>query len=229
MATTPQTSGPEPEPSVVLALQAMGLDWQDFRESIQAAHDSACRTTNNDVATLGGTLRWAVPLRYLGDVYVPKGFTRERHQGFETLRSPDETFEIAVVAGSSGTGQRDKWLYTRTDCGPITGQAVEGNRAQIRFDSNVIPFGPRESRPDATPDRLVWFLVHCFDESKNELRAELSLPVEFKRSKKRGVEHGTVTRFDPRLILPAISLATTADILDEDDGDDEIDIPIQRR
>ncbi len=40
-----------------------------------------------------------------------------------------------------------------------------------------------------------------------------------------------MTRFQPRLILPPISLAHNAQIEDdeEDEGDDQIDVPVDRR
>ncbi|MBA3430643.1 MAG: hypothetical protein H0U16_04070 [Actinobacteria bacterium] len=231
MATAPQPPEPQPDPTTALKLQAMGgLVSDDLRAATRAGHDAAGRTTTNDVATLAGFLRWATPLRYLGDKYASKGFTRERPGGFEVLRSPDGTFDIAVAPGSYATGT-DGSPTTRVERGPLTGQAVNANRDQIRFDSNVIPFGPRERQREKAPQRLTWLLLHCFDVFANELRVELSLPVEF--TPKGGTDHesGAVTRFQPRLILPPISLAHNAQIEDdeEDEGDDQIDVPVDRR
>ena len=99
----------------------------------------------------------------------------------------------------------------------------------MRFDANIIPFGRLESRPEVAPRCLTWLLLNFHDESADELRVELSVPVEFTR--KRGTDHerGTVSRFEPRLILPSIPLGSSAEFEDDDEGDDDIDIPVDRR
>ena len=184
--------------------------------------------TPNDVITRAGYLRWATPLRYLGDVYVRKGFRRERPGGFEVLRSPNGEFEIAVAAGNYATGT-ERTPSTRIERGPLTGQAVDGNRDQMRFDSNVVPLGQREAEPETPPGRWTWLLLHYYDESRDELRVELSVPIEFSRKNGTDTERGTVTRFHPPLKLPAIPLGDEIEDQDDDEGDDEIDIPVDRR
>lgn len=228
MANFPQSPEPQPDPIIASQLQLMGLASDPIREAIRAGHDEAARCTNNDVATRAGYLRWATPLRYLGDVYGPKGFRRERPGGFEVLRSPDGAFDIAVAAGSfaTGTGQMP---MTRIERGPMTGQAVLGNRDQMRFDANIVPLGRKELRLEIARGPLTWLLLHFFDESADELRLELSVPVEFTRKSGTDAERGTVTRFEPRLILPPIPLAENTDTEGEDDDDEEIDIPVDRR
>jgi hypothetical protein len=227
MAISPQPPEPQADPVVVSQLHAMGLASDHLRAAIRAGHDEAARCTNNDVATRAGYLRWATPLRYLGDVYGPKGFRRERPGGFEVLRGPNGTFDIAIAPGSHATGT-DRMPMTRIERGPMTGQAVLGNRDQMRFDSNIVPLGPRELRQAIARGPLTWLLLHFYDESADELRVELSVPVEFTRKTGTDAERGTVTRFEPRLILPPIPLGENAEIEDQDD-DDEIDIPVDRR
>ena len=108
MATHSQPQEPQPEPAVRIALHAMGLASDDLRAAARAGHDEAARVTANDVATRAGYLRWATPLRYLGDEYVPKGFRRERPGGFEVLRSPSGEFDIGIAAGSPATGRQGR-------------------------------------------------------------------------------------------------------------------------
>lgn len=228
MAISPQPQEPQPDAAVVSQLLAMGLTSDPLRAAIRAGHDEAARCTDNDVATRAGYLRWATPLRYLGDVYRPKSFRRERPGGFEVLRSPDATFDIAVAPGSHATGT-DRMPTTRIERGPMTGQAVLGNRDQIRFDSNIVPLGPRELQQEMARGPMTWLLLHFHDESAEELRVELSVPVEFTRKSGTDSERGTVTRFEPRLTLPPIPLGVEAEIEEEDDDDGEIDVPVDRR
>src|SRR5690242_16123576 len=107
-------------------------------EAIAAAHDEAERCTDNDVATRQGYLRWATPFRYLGDEYVPKGWKRERPGGYELLVSPDGKLGIGVAQGDQATGT-NKMPSTLLERGPLTQQAVRGNRNQMRFPAEVHP------------------------------------------------------------------------------------------
>jgi hypothetical protein len=226
MATAPQHHEPQPDPQVVTQLHEMGLASDDLREAARTGHDKGVRRTGNDVATGAGFDRWAEPLRYLGDIYVgQKGFKRLRPGGFEVLRSPDDTYEIAVVQGNYATGT-DRMPTSRIERGKLTGQAVHGNRHQMRLDEKVVSLTGEKVPGLAGP--VTWFLLHYFDERRNELRVELSVPVEF-TTNSGDSERGMVTAFDPRLKLPPISLADEADIEDEDEGDDDIEISVERR
>lgn len=226
MSITPHPDEPNPEPTVAIALVEMRLTSRGLRAAVLAGHRDAASTTANDVRIRDGWVRWATPLRVLGDTFAPAGFQRVRPGGFEVLRSPDGAFDVGVAAGTAATGT-DRMPQTKIERGPLTRQAVDFNRGQMRLDAEVIPFGPNEIRPDAPLARLTWLLLHYYDAIAQEVRLELSVPVEFHRN--GDSDRGTVTAFDPRLILPAIPLADDASIREDDDGDDEIDIPIDRR
>lgn len=228
MALQHRSSEPQPEPAVALALQRMGLASDDLRGAARAGEDDASRVTENDVVTRAGFLRWSTPLRYLGDIYVPKGWKRERPGNFEVLTSPDRSFRIAVAPGNAATGT-ERMPTTRIDRGPLTGQAVLGNRDQTRFDSNIVPLSRHEVLASTMRAPATWLLLTYPDEFAGELRVELSLPVEFTRKSGVDAERGAVTRFAPRLVLPSIPFVDEASIHDEDQGDDEIDIRIRRR
>jgi hypothetical protein len=76
------------------------------------------------------------------------------------------------------------------------------------------------------PDLAVWLLLHYLDEVDQEIRVELSFPVEFTKIAKS--ERGFVTSFEPRLVLAPIPLAPQVD-MDADEGEEEIDIPVSSR
>ncbi|MGN6373916.1 MAG: hypothetical protein ACTHM1_13160 [Solirubrobacteraceae bacterium] len=211
---------PQPDPETVAILGSMGLASDDLREAVLNANDEALECTGNDVVSRAGYTRWASPLRQLGDIYAPKGFTRERPNKFELLVSPDRTFALTPAPGDSNTGT-DKMPSTRIERGPLTGQAVVGNRHQLRLD--IL------SPEIAKTAMKIWLLLAYYDEQQEEVRVELSLPIEFERKLSNG--RGFVTAFEePRLILPPISLAPGADIgRDEEDGGDQIVVPVSRR
>jgi hypothetical protein len=201
----------------------MGLSSDDLLAAVEDANAEALECTKNDVVSRAGFIRWSSPLRRLGDDYADKGFTRERPRNFELLVSPDRTFAVTVAPGDHNTGT-DKMPSTRIDRGRLTGQAVVGNRHQLGFDSISSEF----EQTDRYAGTTIWLLLTYFDEAAEELRLELSVPVEFvpKPTGKRG----HVVAFEPRLKLPSIALAAVADIEheDEDDGG-QIDVPVARR
>jgi hypothetical protein len=219
MASRPQHSQPQPEPEVAAKLREMGLVSDDLRDAVKDANAEALECTANDVGNRAGYVRWSSPMRRLGDQYAPKGFKRERPNNFELLVSPDRAFGLTTAPGDHNTGT-EKMPSTRIDRGPITGQAVIGNRHQLRLDTMSAEFGETTMQ--------IWLLLAYYDEAAEEVRLELSLPVEFfcKPNSKRGV----VTAFEsPRLILPSISLAPGANIDDEEEDDGQIDVPVARR
>lgn len=222
MSSDPRLSESKPQPDVVSALHRMGLTCDSLREAALAGHDEAIAVTANDVVTRAGYVRWATPLRYLGDIYVPRGWSRERPQGFELLVNPDKTFAIAIAPGDSLTGT-ERMPSTRIERGPLTSQAIAGNRDQIRFAAEVHP----SFAENPLPGMQTRLLLHYFDEPLEELRLELSVPVEFSKTPKS--ERGYVTRFEPRLILPSISLIDDVGMMDDDERDDEIEISVERR
>lgn len=215
-----QPAPSQSDPDVAAHLVMMGLLPDDLRDAVLDANDEALGCTPNDVVSRAGYVRWSSPLRRLGDIYVPKGFTREHPRNFEMLVNPDRTFALTVAPGDHATGA-NRMPSTRIERGPLTAQAVTGNRHQIGFEEIDTDF----VRAMAATMKI-WLLLTYHDELSEEIRLELSLPVEFTRTPKS--ERGYVTAFEPRLILPAISLTATADISHEDE-DGQIDIPVARR
>ncbi len=228
MALDPNELRPQPDAATESKLAELGLVSDPIREAVIDGHNAALRTTENDTRGLAGTLRWALPLRYLGDAFAPSGFRRLHAGGFEVLRSPDGSFDIAVAPGNYNTGLPGM-PTTRIDRGPLTSQAVNGNRNQMRLDPDIVPLSPSEVE-DSESAPITYLLLHYYDEYANELRMELSVPVEFKRMKNSNSKRGFVVNFEPRLILPAEKFDVEADFADEPGEDDgQIDISVQRR
>jgi hypothetical protein len=217
MSYVPQPPAqPQPDPVVSAELRRMGLSSDHLREAVLDANQRALECTTNDVVGKAGYTRWEAPLRRLGDIYAPVGFTRERPKNFELLVHPDRMFALTTGPGDANTGT-ESMPATRIDRGPLTGQAVLGNRHQLsfgniddKFDDDVMP---------------IWLLLTFYDEFAEEIRVELSLPVEFDAKPNK---RGHVTAFEPRLVLPAITLNDMIDD-DQDEDDGQIDVPVARR
>jgi len=218
-------SQPEPDldPLVAVELRRMQLEASVLLAAVRDANDEALECTTNDVASMAGYLRWGRPLRRLGDAYAPKGFKREHPKNFEMLVSPDRTWALTIAPGDRNTGT-STMPSTRIERGPLTGQAIEGNRHQLGFMDDTLA----AAKEFETIYPTLWLLLVYYDEHAEEIRSELSLPVEFTKTRKS--ERGHVTAFEPRLILPVIDLADSTDADDEDqDEDGQIDVPVARR
>lgn len=244
MATTPRPDQPQPVARVASQLNQLGLSSDVLRDAALAGHADAISCTTNDVGTRSGYVRWATPLRYLGDHYAA-GWTRKRPKGFELLVNPERNIGVGIVPGDRWTGVeldpvsgQPRMPHSRIDRGPVTAQLIVGNRDQTHFGAKVHPAFASGLLPGLT----VWLLLHHVHRDAitgaEELRLELSVPVEFYRPKP-GSDRGLITRFAPRLILPAILLEESAllgESLDDqmtddrDEGDNgTIDIDITRR
>jgi hypothetical protein len=235
MAVDPRPNHPQPRADVTTELHGKGLSSDVLRDAALAGHVEAISCTANDVVTRQGYVRWGTPLRYLGDHYAAAGWTRERPKGFELLVHPDRTMAVGVAPGDHWTGieldpltGKPRMPHSRIDRGPMTAQIIVGNRDQMSFDAATHP----AFAPGLLPGLTTWLLLHYWHEDpltgQDELRLELSVPVEFSRNPHS--DRGFITRFEPRLILPSIALGQVEDHLeDEDDGDETIDIEISRR
>lgn len=214
---------PKAEVVSLLAVHEMP-DAASLVEAVAAGHDDAERCTANDVATRGGWVRWATPLRYLGDEWVPRGWKRARPGGYELLISPDGKRGIGVAQGDHATGTA-KMPSTLIERGPLTLQAVQGNRHQMRFPAEVHP----DFAPPVDPDLVTWILLSHYDREANEIRIELSRPVEFTKSPGAAGQknRGHITHFEPRIILPTISLEPVG--YEEPAVAEPIDVSVQRR
>lgn len=222
MSVLPQPSQPPPDPEVAARLNRMGLAPDVLGDAVRDANDEALGCTANDVVSRAGFIRWSSPLRSLGDACASEGFTRERPKNFELLVSPDRSFALTVAPGDRHTGTA-QMPSTRIERGPLTGQAVSRNRHQLGFGQISADF---EQAVESSIE--VWLLLVHYDERGDEIRLEVSLPVEFTRTPKS--DRGYVTAFEPRLLLPAISLIEAAEITHDDENEDgQIDVPVTRR
>jgi hypothetical protein len=213
----------QPQPAsaeVESQLLGLGLSAQPLSEAMRAGYEDASRCTSNDVVNRIGWVLWATPLRYLGDEYVSQGWTRGHPGGFEILLNAEKTVALTIAPGSYATGT-EAMPSTRIDRGPMTGQVTVGNRYQQRLDPSASPL----FREDAPPATMTYLLLHYYDEDVQEIRQELSLPVEFDRAGSKS-KRGFVTRFEARMILPPIPMV---ELPDDGDSDDGFEIPIERR
>ena len=137
----------------------------------------------------------------------------EHHDIANAPRSvrPDGTMAIAAVGGDSQTPHADGNPCNARTKGPRFTNEVENNAVTSntpRYTQCRLNLGPGDEDKVFT-NLQTWVLLYFWDRASNELRLELSLPIECNK--------GLVTRWDTRIILPAQDLSGHTDLSSGDD------------
>jgi hypothetical protein len=134
---------------------------------------------------------WSEAVRTLRDVLKPEGWTRFNDQNSPKTVSPDGSISIIVSTGNEATGIPDAEPATTSSKGPNTAGAIEINRSlQLYLPGMELPVPLQDEDEKVT----TWILLA--HHAKNELRAELSLPLDVGSD-------GRVSVWQERIILRA--------------------------
>lgn len=180
----------EPE-QVEEALARLGLELPILLEAVQAGYVSRISRTANDAPNAGGFYQWNDTLRSLRENSAARGWKRDDSGNWPTIVHPENLLAVAVSSGNESVGNPRATPSTGRPKGSRTAHAVEVNAAQGWLPG----FEPQTAEP--TAERPTWLLMYFA--SRDELRAELSLPVSM------DIE-GRVVAWRERIILPKISL-----------------------
>ena len=125
--------------------------------------------------------------------------------------SPDGTTAIAAVGGDSQTAHADGNPRNAHTKGPRFANEVENNAATSsapRYTQCRLDLGPGD-KDTVFADLQTWVLLYFWDRASNELRLELSLPIE--------CDKGFVTQWETRIILPTQDLSGYTELSSGDD------------
>lgn len=209
-------------PEAATALAALGLSESLLLESAEWGLRHAFSCTLHEPPSVPGVIAWGKTVRALRDRLVPAKWQASDASNYATVISPTGRDAIAVAAGNTATGRADEEVATRTNKGPVTrSRAAENQLSLFEMVAEQFP-SPRALPGDGV---RTWLLLHYVDEEAEEIRVELSLPVNMD-------ETGRVTGWQQRIILSPIShlpepFAEFAPLAAEDVED--VDIDIRRR
>ncbi len=189
----------EPD-EVDAALATMGLRQTNLREAAEYGMRQALQCTNHDPKNLPGIIAWGKSIRFLRDRLVPEGWKADGTSNYATVVKADKSLAIAAASGDAFTGRTGANINpsTRSPKGPITLSRVSANQ-QLSFDDIALSFPPARR----VAGMATWLLLFFWDEDKEEIRVELSLPEEM-------TESGFVSSWTRRIILPAVPLSGNA-------------------
>lgn len=203
-------------------LREFDLTEDVLQEAGFVGYSAAASCTNNDPRSLPGTLAWARMIAHLRDAKAGDGWRADRGSNYETVVDRTRTRAIAVAAGTPATGRRGSTPKTRTPKGTVTRRRVREN-AQLSLGHGTSVFaGPGVAAADDHAEPIeTWMLLHYFDKDAEEIRLELSLPLEMSGSQ--------ITAWRERIILGAVSFSSELDIDLTIDDDLPIDIDVSRK
>ncbi|WP_330331003.1 hypothetical protein OHS33_15565 [Streptomyces sp. NBC_00536] len=211
-----------PVPNDIRAkLAALGTRWEYLHPALYAGEAARRTATPNHPANTAGTRAYQEHVRLLREEHIRhEGWKRLLHDHLETVCNPQKTLAIATMVGDSATGIQALHPTNLHKRGAATERAAEANLQPALFPT---PVGPHEAVLDEDEARALktWFLVSYRVEIEDAVRihSELSLPVQ--------VERGFVAEWALRIPLPVIKMDGIE--RPDEDGPDEIDIPVEFR
>lgn len=165
-----------------------GLTKDTLREAVRRGEVDRDMVSELAPPTAPGISGWSGKVEALRDLLMPLGWELSNARNFCTVRSPDDSIEIACTRGSVGTGDPNAMPESIRKLGDETRRVIAANRLQTRLDF--------VETPASRASRLTWFLVTC--RSGNIISCELSLP--------ESMENGYIVRWDPRYLLDDVDL-----------------------
>ncbi len=205
------------EPSLVrFRLAHLGLTEAPLLQSVKASYIAKANCTENHPPLYPHIAAWSEAVRTLRDALRPQGWTRFNDQNSPKTVSPDGAVSIIVSTGNDATGSDIVSPATTSSKGPITADAIEVNRSlQLYLPGMELPV----ELLDEDEKVSTWILlVH---HAKNELRAELSLPLAV------GTD-GRVSVWKERIILSVQPLDSEPVVITPP-AQPDIDVAVRRK
>lgn len=202
--------------SVLSRLQQLDLTETPLLLAVKASFIAKANCTENHPPLFPPIAAWSEAVRTLRDALKPTGWMRFNDQNSPKTVSPDGSISIIVATGNEATGNPAVEPATTSSKGPNTAGAIEVNRSmQLYLPGMELPVSLRDEDEKVS----TWILlVH---HAKNELRAELSLPLDV------GTD-GRVSVWKERIILRTQTLNGEPEVITPQVQPD-IEIAVRRK
>ena len=186
---------------VSVRLTELGLlTVEEFHAALLESNLSRSTCTKLDPLNFRGTVTWAVAVRGVRRIGIPKGFTPRNKDGLSLTVRADKLLALAVATGTSGTGRTVGTPKTRSPKGKKMLAAIEAPGMQLALEELLGP------QPEAEPDPEIWFLLLRHLRSKrNEHRSRIY--AEVSKPHPDGIDkQGRIVGWMERIILPHLDI-----------------------
>lgn len=202
-------------------LAALGTKLEYLHPALYAGEAARRTATPNHPANTAGTRAYQEHVRLIREAHIRHaGWKRLLHDHLELVCNPEKTLAIGTMIGDAATGNPSLHPTNLHKRGAATERAAEHN---VQLGLFPTPVGPHEVLldEDEALGLRTWFLVSYRVKVEGAVRihSELSLPGQ--------VERGFVVKWERRIPLPVIEMDEIE--LPDEDGPDEIDIPVEFR
>jgi hypothetical protein len=176
------------------ALIRLGLTEDVLVAAAMQGYMARTNCTANHPPLFPSFVAWGETVRALREQLAPMGWTRIDEKNYSRTLHPEGHTAIAVATGNEATGVAHESPITKSVKGPSTVESVEANRLQAWLPGMEPP--STSSKEDEAQPTTWLLLIH---HAPNELRAELSQPVEI------GTD-GRINGWRERILLRSVPL-----------------------
>jgi hypothetical protein len=200
-------------------LGELGLKIVILTEAVQRGFASWASCTANHPTNYPGISAWANTIAALRELLHHDGWTRRNDDNLPLTVDAKGRVSIAVSTGDEYTGLQEFTPSTQSSKGPRTVSVVEDNAQQIP----LFDFKKHPEIVNQGEERLTWILLFHRDRTSNEVRCELSCPVNMDND-------GQIDTWADRIILPAIQIGgDNVEVRIDVPKTPQIDVTIKRK
>lgn len=204
--------------SVAMRLQQLGLSEAALLQAVMAGYLAKTNCTENHPPLFPPIAAWSESVRTLRDILRPEGWTRFNDQNSPKTINPDGSIALIVSTGNEATGNPSVEPATTSSKGPTTADAIEVNRS---MQLDLPGFGMPISLCEESDGEKISTWILLTHHAKNELRAELSLPLA-------AGPDGRVSVWKERIILRAQPINDEVAVVTPP-AQPDIDISVRRK
>jgi hypothetical protein len=207
----------------VARLHELGLDEKTIETAVLRGFVARQTCTSFDPPSYPGTVQWAQTHRAMRELTAPLDWTPDDTRNFSRVVSPNRAVAATVATGDEHTGVRGATEpRTKYPKGSETTLAVETNVHLEQLSLWPSPTARTQDTVEAK-QQVLWMLLIATGE--HEVRYELSRP-------KGQDEQGRVVSWSERIIFGPLDIDSIPtkndDGNEDDDGDEGLDVPVER-
>ena len=193
-------------------LRAMGLSPSNLtRPCVEGLQSAVTSYSPFEPAIAFGISIWSKIVGALRYQLNKEGWKQHDIANAPRSVSPDGGTAIAAIGGDPQTAHADGNPRNARTKGPRFANEIENNAANSsapRYTQCRLDLGPGDEET-IFADLQTWVLLYFWDQASNELRLELSQPID--------CDKGFVTQWETRIILPAQDLSGYTELSSGDD------------
>jgi hypothetical protein len=192
---------------------------QAARRGLAAAH--AC--TEHHPRPSAGYYLWSEAIAGLREANALRGWHGEDDQNLPYTINESRTIRVAVATGDEATGRKDQTPCTNSKKGPRTITAVASNKQQYELWPGIELTPETLRNVTGSMGCMTWLLLIHRDIQADEIRCELSRPVDMN-------EEGKVSEWAERIILSSTPFSgPKSGVVPDVPKSPQIDMRIKRR